>query len=137
MKFGKHLEKVNSRHPEWQGASLNYSTLKRMLKELHLVTMPQNGLPMQRAGITSLTVPPAPDGFGSSLVARYDGFEVTETDFFKSLDKEVSHICLRFICAHCIRRVCTDFILHAFRNSVHMIQHASSYKPFPFPGLID
>uniref|UniRef100_A0A7S0WG32 SPX domain-containing protein n=1 Tax=Pyramimonas obovata TaxID=1411642 RepID=A0A7S0WG32_9CHLO len=92
MKFGKYLDKVKARHPEWAGKTIDYASLKKMLKELHAVALPHPAaVPTARAEVASLTVPPAPDGYGS-LVAKYDGLEVKETDFFRELETEMEKI---------------------------------------------
>eukprot|EP00959_Pyramimonas_sp_CCMP1952_P347583 7280544-Pyramimonas_sp.AAC.1 len=89
MKFGKYLDKVNSRHPEWAGKTLDYARLKRMLKELHAVTLPDlSTIPKARAEVASLTMGQSPEGYGTA-VAKYDGLEVKETDFFRELETEV------------------------------------------------
>jgi hypothetical protein len=87
MKFGKYLDKVKARHPEWAAATLSYASLKRMLKELNQVTLPQKGMFEAHAEVASLTVPPRP-----SLSAKYDGLEVREIDFFREVDKEVRNL---------------------------------------------
>ena len=44
MKFGKYLEDQGAEHPEWKGKLIDYNGLKDILKALHDVAKPPDGV---------------------------------------------------------------------------------------------
>lgn len=91
MKFGKYLEKQEEENESYRGRYVDYRKLKTMLKMLAEVAGgPVAGI---RHPVTSLTFTDNPaGGYSQSPSAFFDGRSITENDFFREVDSEISRV---------------------------------------------
>ena len=91
MKFGRYLEKQEEENEVYRGRYVDYRKLKTMLKMLAEVA--GGSVAGNKHPVTSLTFTDNPTGgYSQSPSAYFEGRNITENDFFREIDGEISRV---------------------------------------------